>query len=225
MQEARINKKKIVHHDRSTKRRRRKKQHENIDTFSFLSFHFLDRTMFLEHSTTTVEIVESSCESWTGLMYMYGHILPGIALTIFGLTFHPIALYYFAASRNIRRSAYSYYFSAIALVDLLRLILWFGFLVLDYRILKLKFHPYECSIQTFVESVASSISAWLTVSLTVERCLVIFKPLQAFTDRRGKRALIVIVLVILACCAGNSLLLKPGFYEERLDLFDYSRRL
>jgi hypothetical protein len=155
------------------------------------------------------------CIPWTRAVYFYGLVIPGIALFIFGLTFNPIALYYFATSRNFRRSAYSYYFSAIAVVDLVRLTIWSLFLLLDYQIFKLHFHSFECSIQVFSESVASSISAWLTVSLTVERCLVIYKPLQTVSDTRGKRALIVIFCVILASCAVNALLLKPGFYEKR----------
>lgn len=155
------------------------------------------------------------CIPWTGSVYLYGHLIPGIALFIFGLTFNPIALYYFATSRNFRRSAYSYYFSAIAVVDLIRLAVWCLFFVLDYKIFKLNFHPFECSTQLFVESVASFTSAWLTVALTVERCLVIYKPLQTLTDTRGKRALLVILGVILASCAINSLVLQPQFYTKR----------
>lgn len=155
------------------------------------------------------------CIPWTGSIYFYGHLLPGIALFIFGLTFNPLALYYFATSRNFRRSAYSYYFSAIAVVDLVRLTVWCLFFLLDFKIFKLQFHSYECSAQVFVESVASSISAWLTVSLTVERCLVIYKPLQTLTDTRGKRALVVIFCVVVLSCLVNSLFLQPGFYVKR----------
>jgi len=155
------------------------------------------------------------CIPLTGSVYLYGHLVPGIALFVFGITFNPIALYYFATSRNFRRSAYSYYFSAIAVVDLLRLTVWFGFFLLDFKILKLHFRSFECPTQIFVESVASSISAWLTVSLTLERCLVIYKPLQTLTDTRGKRALVVIFFVVLASCLANSLLLQPGFYVKR----------
>jgi len=155
------------------------------------------------------------CTPLTKSVYLYGHLIPGIALFIFGLTFNPIALYYFATSRNFRRSAYSYYFSAIAVVDLVRLTVWFLFFLLDFVIFKFHFHSFECSTQTFVESVASSISAWLTVSLTVERCLVIYRPLQTLTDTRGKRALVMILCVVLASCAVNSLLLQPGFYGKR----------
>ncbi len=155
------------------------------------------------------------CMPWTEPVYTYGHLIPAVALFIFGLTFNPIALYYFATSKNFRRSAYSYYFSAIAVVDLVRLTIWFLFFLLDYKIFKLHFYSFECSIQTFSESVTSSISAWLTVSLTVERCLVIFRPLQTVTDTRGKRALIVIFCVILASCAVNLLSLHPEFYIKR----------
>ncbi len=158
------------------------------------------------------------CIPWTKPVYLYGHLIPAITLSIFGLTFNPIALYYFATSRNFRRSAYSYYFSAIAVVDLIRLTTWCSFLLLDYKIFKFNFHSFECPTQIFSESVASSISAWLTVSLTVERCLVTYKPLQAITDTRGKRALVVIFCVILASCAINSLFLQPGFYERRSEL-------
>ena len=155
------------------------------------------------------------CIPWTASVHFYGHLIPGIALFIFGLTFNPIALYYFATSRNFRRSAYSYYFSAIAVVDLIRLAVWCLFFVLDYKIFKLKFHPFECSAQLFIESVASFTSAWLTVALTLERCLVIYKPLQTLTDTRGKRALLVILGVILASCAIHSLVLQPEFYTKR----------
>lgn len=155
------------------------------------------------------------CSSLTGSVYFYGHLLPGLALLVFGLTFNPIALYYFSTSRNFRRSAYSFYFSAIAVVDLIRLTVWFLFYLLDYKILKLKLHPLECPSQLYIESVASCISAWLTVCLTLERCLVIYKPLQTVTDTRGKRALIVILSVILASCLVNALLLQPGFYTKR----------
>ena len=155
------------------------------------------------------------CSPLTGSIYLYGHLLPGIALFIFGLTFNPIALYYFATSRNFRRSAYAYYFSAIAVVDIIRLTVWFLFYILDYKIFKLTFRAFECSAQSFSESVVSYISAWLTVSLTVERCLVIYKPLQTLTDTRGKRAIIVILCVILGSCAVNSLLLQPEFYTKR----------
>lgn len=168
---------------------------------------------------STIKNSTDGCQSWTQAVHLYGLLLPGIALTIFGLTFNSIALYYFSTSRNFRRSAYSYYFSAIAVFDLLRLTIWFGFFVLDHGILQLHFHPYECSIQTFLESATSSISAWLTVSLTFERCLAIFKPLQALTDTRGKRALLVIFSVILACCAVNSLVLNERFYDERWGFF------
>ena len=155
------------------------------------------------------------CIPLTGSIYLYGYLLPGIALFIFGLTFNPIALYYFATSRNFRRSAYSYYFSAIAVVDLVRLTVWCGFFLLDFKIFKLQFRSFECSTQLFVESVASSISAWLTVSLTVERCLVIYKPLQTLTDTRGKRALVIIFCVVLVSSLVNLLLLQPGFYVKR----------
>jgi len=161
------------------------------------------------------------CIPWTKPVHLYGLVIPGIALFIFGLTFNPIALYYFATSRHFRRSAYSYYFSTIAVVDLIRLTIWCFFLLLDYKILKLHFYSFECSIQTFSESVASSISAWLTVSLTVERCLVIYKPLQTLTDTRGKRALIVILCVILASCAVNLLFLHREFYEKRSELITF----
>ena len=172
----------------------------------------------MANATLPLGAVPSSnwCIPLTRSIYLYGHLLPGISLFIFGLTFNPIALYYFATSRNFRRSAYAYYFSAIAVVDLIRLTVWFLFYILDYKIFKLKFHSFECSAQSFSESVASYISAWLTVSLTVERCLVIYKPLQSLTDTRGKRAMIVILCVILASCAVNSLLLQPGFYGKRL---------
>ena len=157
------------------------------------------------------------CIPLTGSVYFYGHLVPGIALFVFGLTFNPLALYYFATSRNFRRSAYSYYFSAIAVVDLIRLMVWFLFFLLDYIILKLHFHPFECSAQVFIESVSSSVSAWLTVSLTLERCLVIYKPLQALTDTRGKRALVVILFVVSVSCIVNSLVLQPGFYLKRFE--------
>ena len=164
-------------------------------------------------SNTSVQ--QSWCQSLTEPVYFYGHFVPAIALFIFGLTFNPIALYYFATSRNFRHSAYAYYFSAIAVVDLIRLTLWCLFFLLDFKILKLNFHAFECSIQVFSESVASFISAWLTVLLTAERCLVIYKPLQTLTDTRGKRTLVVIVCVTLASCVLNSLLLKPDFYAKR----------
>jgi hypothetical protein len=156
------------------------------------------------------------CVPWTKPVYLYGHLIPSVALSIFGLTFNPIALYYFATSRSFRRSAYPYYFSAIAVVDLARLIIWWTFLLLDYSIFELNFHPFECPAQIFSESVASSISAWLTVSLTVERCLVIYKPFQTVTHTPSKRALLVILLVMLASCLVNSLFLQPGFYDQRL---------
>lgn len=169
----------------------------------------------------TASNIKSTYNNWctplTGSFYLYGHLIPAIALFIFGLTFNPIALYYFATSRNFRRSAYSYYFSAIAVVDLVRLIVWGLFVLLDFKIFKLRFHPFECPTQIFVESVASSISAWLTVSLTVERCLVIYKPLQTLTDTRGKRALVIIIGVVVASSLVNSLLLQPGFYAKRFD--------
>ncbi|CAF0944976.1 unnamed protein product [Adineta ricciae] len=155
------------------------------------------------------------CTPWTPTVHLYGHLIPGIILYIFGITFNPIALYYFATSRNFRRSVYSYYFSAIAIFDVLRLNIWFLFLVLDYKVFKFHFHSFECSTQIFSESLASSISAWLTVSLTVERCLVTFKPLQTITDTKGRRALIIILSVILTSCAINSLFLQPGFYRRR----------
>jgi hypothetical protein len=158
----------------------------------------------------------TQCVPWTKFVYLYGHLIPAIALSIFGLTFNPLALYYFATSRNFRRSSYAYYFSAIAVVDLCRLILWYLFLLLDYKIFQLKFHySFECSIQVYLESVASSTSAWLTVALTVERCLVIFKPLQSVTDTRGKRAVMIIVGVIVVSCLVNVLFLRPGFYVRR----------
>lgn len=159
--------------------------------------------------------IPNRCIPLTGSIYLYGYLLPGIALFIFGLTFNPIALYYFATSRNFRRSAYSYYFSAIAVVDLVRLTVWCGFFLLDFKIFKLQFRSFECPTQLFVESVASSISAWLTVSLTVERCLVIYKPLQTLTDTRGKRALVIIFCVVLVSSLVNLLLLQPGFYVKR----------
>lgn len=158
------------------------------------------------------------CKPWTEHVYLYGHLIPAIALFIFGVTFNPIALYYFATSRNFHRSAYSYYFSAIAIVDLVRLLLWCLFWILDYKVFKLHFKSYECSTQTFSESVTSSISAWLTVSLAFERCLAVYIPFQTYTDTRGKRARIVIPFVILASCAINSLFLQPRFYVERLAL-------
>lgn len=162
------------------------------------------------------------CIPWTEPIYLYGYLIPAIALFIFGFTFNPIALYYFATSRNFRCSAYSYYFSTIAIVDLVRLTLWCLFLLLDYKIFKLNFRSFECPTQTFSESVASSISAWLTVSLSVERCLVIYKPLQALTDTKGKHALIVIPCVILASCAINLVFLQPGFYVKRSVLISFS---
>ena len=155
------------------------------------------------------------CVPYTRGVYLYGLIIPGIVLFIFGLAFNPLALYYFSTSRNFRRSSYSYYFSAIAVVDLVRLTIWFLFLLFDYQIFKLNLYPFECSIQTFIESITSSISAWLAVSLTVERCLVIYRPLQTINDTRGKRALIVIICVVLASCAINSLVLHPEFYKKR----------
>jgi hypothetical protein len=172
---------------------------------------------------TTLSNVSSSYMNWciplTGSVYLYGYLLPGIALFVFGVTFNPIALYYFATSRNFRRSAYSYYFSAIAVVDLIRLTVWFLFFLLDYKIFKLHFHSFECSTQVFIESVSSSVSAWLTVALTLERCLVIYKPLQTLTDTRGKRALLVILFVVLASCIINSLVLQPEFYLKRFKFF------
>jgi hypothetical protein len=172
-------------------------------------------------SNITLSLFNTTHTNWciplTGSVYLYGHLIPGIALFIFGLTFHPIALYYFATSRNFRRSAYSYYFSSIAVVDLVRLTVWFLFFLLDFKIFKLHFHSFECATQSFTESVAGSISAWLTVLLTVERCLVIYKPLQTLTDTRGKRALVVILCVTLASFVINSLLLQPGFYVKRLE--------
>ena len=83
---------------------------------------------------------------------------------------------------------------------------WCLFFLLDFKIFKLQFHSFECATQLFIESVASSISAWLTVSLTVERCLVIYKPFQTITDKRGKRALVLILCVIFASFVVNSLL-------------------
>ncbi|CAF1038705.1 unnamed protein product [Adineta steineri] len=158
------------------------------------------------------------CLPWTRSVSLYGHYIPSITLFIFGVTFNPIALYYFATSRNFRRSAYSYYFSAIAVFDLIRLTIWCSYLLIDYKIYKLNFPEGGtlCSIQVFSESVASSTSVWLTVSLTVERCLVTFNPLQVLNDTKGRRALIIIFSVILASCAINSLFLHPKFYEIRI---------
>jgi hypothetical protein len=169
-------------------------------------------------TNSSISVDPNWCIPWTKPVYLYGHLIPAIALCIFGLTFNPIALYYFATSSNFRRSAYSYYFSAIAVFDLIRLIIWFLFLLLDYVIFKLRFHSFECPMQVFSESVASSISAWLTVALTVERCLAIYKPLQTLTDTRNKRVIIIIFCVILASCAVNSLFLQPGFYGKRSEL-------
>lgn len=172
-------------------------------------------------ANVTLSSVNTTYNNWciplTGSVYLYGHLIPAIVLFIFGLTFNPIALYYFATSKNFRRSAYSYYFSAIAVVDLVRLTVWCLFYLLDFKIFKFHFYSFECPTQTFVESVASSISAWLTVSLTVERCLVIYKPLQTLTDIRGRRALVIIFCVVLASCAVNLLHLQPGFYVRRLE--------
>jgi hypothetical protein len=189
--------------------------------------HFFNDTSFnftlnrLPMSNGTLSFGKTNYSNWcaplTASVYLYGHLVPAIALFIFGLTFNPIALYYFATSRNFRRSAYSYYFSAIAVVDLVRLTVWCLFFLLDFKIFKLHFYSFECPAQIFTESVASSISAWLTVSLTVERCLVIYKPLQTLTDTRGRRALVVILCVILASCTVNSLLLQPGFYVKRFE--------
>jgi hypothetical protein len=159
--------------------------------------------------------------SLTKPVYYYGHLIPSIVLFIFGLTFNSIALYYFARSRHFRRSAYSYYFSSIAVFDLIRLTIWSLFLLVDYVIFKLHLHPYECSIQAFSEAVTASISAWLTVSLTVERCLAIYNPFGTFKDTRYKRAIIVIISVILASCAVNSLFLLPGYFEIRSELITF----
>ncbi len=176
-------------------------------------------------ANTTLPFGNSSYNNWciplTQSIYLYGHLIPAIALFIFGLTFNPIALYYFATSRNFRRSAYSYYFSAIAVVDLVRLTVWCLFFLIDFKIFKLQFRSFECPTQAFIESVAGSISAWLTVSLTLERCLVIYKPLQTLTDIRGKRALVTILCVVLASCIVNSLLLQPGFYAKRSELMRF----
>ncbi|CAF4206595.1 unnamed protein product, partial [Rotaria sp. Silwood2] len=164
----------------------------------------------MENSSLSLNNISSRnwCLPWTEPVYLYGHLIPAIALFIFGFTFNPIALYYFATSRNFRGTAYAYYFSAIATVDLVRLILWCLFLLLDYKIFKLNFHSSECSVQIFSESVTSSISAWLTVSLAVERCVAVSEPLQTYTDKKGKRARTVIPCVILASCAINSLFLR-----------------
>ena len=161
------------------------------------------------------------CIPLTQSVYLYGYLIPAIALFIFGLTFNPIALYYFATSHNFRRSSYSYYFSAIAVADLARLVVWCSFFLLDFMILKPDLHSFECSLQTFTESVTSFISAWLTVLLTVERCLVAYRPLQTIADRRGKRTLIIILCVVLTSCTVNSLNLLPGFYVVRLGLIEY----
>ncbi|CAF1540383.1 unnamed protein product [Rotaria magnacalcarata] len=168
---------------------------------------------------TSLSFLQMTNNNWciplTGSVYLYGYLIPAIALFIFGLTFNPIALYYFATSLNFRRSAYSYYFSAIAVFDLLRLAVWCLFFVLDFKVFKLNFYSFECPTQIFTESVASSISVWLTVLLTVERCLVIYKPLQTFKETRRKRTLIVMICVIFASCTANSLVLQPGFYVKR----------
>ena len=186
--------------------------HSKIDVLSVSA-----SALMMNNSSMSLSDVspDNWCIPWTRSVYLYGHIIPAIALCIFGLTFNLIALYYFSTSSNFRRSVYSYYFSAIAVVDLTRLTLWSLFLLLDYKIFKLNFRSFECPLQTFAESVASCISAWLTVSLTVERCLVIYKPFQTITDTKGKRALILIICVILASCLVNSLFLQPGFYVER----------
>lgn len=155
------------------------------------------------------------CIPLTESVYLYGYLIPAITLFIFGLTFNPIALYYFATSLNFRRSAYSYYFSAIAVFDLLRLAVWGLFFLLDFKIFKLNFYSFECPVQVFTESVSSSVSVWLTVLLTVERCLVIYKPLQALKDTRRKRTLIAIFCVVIISCAVNSFVLQPGFYVKR----------
>ena len=186
---------------------------ENTCTTTFNNFLLL----LFSRSQMSNQSYNNWCIPLSKSIYLYGHLLPGIALFIFGLTFNPLALYYFATSRNFRRSAYSYYFSAIAVVDLIRLTIWCLFFFLDFKIFKLQFRPFECSIQLFIEFVASSISAWLTVSLTVERCLVIYNPLQALTDTRGKRALVIIFCVVLLSCLMNSLLLHPGFHVKRYE--------
>ena len=184
---------------------------------------FVDIKLFMVNSSLSLNHTLESiwCTPWTKSVYLYGHLIPAILLFIFGFTFNPIALYYFLRSRNFGLSVHSYYFSAIAVVDLIRLKLWCLFLLLDYKILKLRFRSFECSAQIFSESVASSISAWLTVSLAVERYLTISKPLQASTDTRGKRTPMIILCVILASCVVNLLFLKPGFYVKRLELITF----
>jgi hypothetical protein len=163
----------------------------------------------------TSEQWEKSCLLWTAAVFRYGFLVPSIPLFIFGLVFNPIALYYFATSRNFYRTTYSYYFSAIAVVDLLRLISWLLFIYLDYIIFIFEFHWYECSAQVFCESVTASMSAWLTVAMTVERCLVTFRPLQTINETRGRRTCLVILIVTLSSLAMNSVLLQPNFYQER----------
>ncbi|CAF3388504.1 unnamed protein product [Rotaria sp. Silwood1] len=176
----------------------------------------MNRLIMANTTLSIARIVDNNwCVPLTESVYLYGYLMPAIALFIFGLTFNPIALYYFATSLNFRRSTYSYYFSAIAVVDLLRLAVWCLFFLLDFKIFKLNFHSFECPTQIFTESVTSSISAWLTVLLTVERCLVIYKPLQTINDTRRKRTLVVIICVIFVSCTANSLVLEPGFYVKR----------
>ncbi|CAF0858761.1 unnamed protein product [Rotaria sordida] len=171
-------------------------------------------------ANTTLSFTEIADDNWciplTGSVYLYGHLIPAIALFIFGLTFNPIALYYFATSLNFHRSTYSYYFSAIAVIDLVRLTVWGLFFLLDFKIFKLNFHSFECPTQIFTESMTSSISAWLTVFLTVERCLVIYRPLLTITKTRRKRTLVVILSVIFVSCAANSFVLQPGFNLKRV---------
>lgn len=179
----------------------------------FLDLNIAPRFRQMENSNNSYW-----CQPWTELVYYYGHIYPAVCLFIFGLTFNPIALYYFATSKHFSRTAYAFYFSAIAIVDWTRLILWSLFLFLDYKVFRLDFYSFECSMQLYTESVASSISAWLTVALAVERSLVIYNPLQTLTDIRGKRPLLIILLVVFTSATVNSLFLQPSFYSERFVL-------
>lgn len=134
----------------------------------------------------------------------------GSLLFLFGLTFNILSLIYFRASRSFRHTTFQLYFSIISILDTVRLLEFFIFVLFDKGYLRVTLNL--CRIVFFTIMYTGQASIWLTVALAVEKCIIIWFPIKGrlcFTISISK---IVLIAVLFLVFLANVIYLLPNFF-------------
>lgn len=125
------------------------------------------------------------------------HLVPVIVLV--GLVGNILNLIVYSRRSFTTVTPISFYFRALAMADLVSLLQFFQFYLIDMFNIDIKSHSdWMCVLLVLMVFVPPGISAWLEATISIDRLLYLIKPMRCFLllKRRSIQTIILIVIII-----------------------------